>query len=51
MGQLVQLQQFEEKQLEWSKRPSKLDITMQDEDINPMAPSSQDVSESSSRKK
>ncbi|KAF8545760.1 hypothetical protein OG21DRAFT_1491947 [Imleria badia] len=35
---------------EWSKRPLRIDIVTQDEDINPMAPSSQDAGERGPRR-
>ncbi|KAF8130103.1 hypothetical protein EV363DRAFT_1450562 [Boletus edulis] len=47
-GRLAQMKQFKQKQTERLKRPSKIDIATQDEDINPMAPASQHIG---SRKK
>ncbi|KAF8124295.1 hypothetical protein EV363DRAFT_1454613 [Boletus edulis] len=42
-GRLAQMKQFKQKQTERLKRPSKIDIATQDEDINPMAPASQHI--------
>ena len=47
-GWLVQMQQFEQLQMEWSKQQSRIDIITQEEDINLMAPSSQNICEHSS---
>ena len=47
--QLVQMQQFEQLQMEWSKWQSRIDIVTQGEDINLMAPSSQNICERGSR--
>ena len=43
------MKQFEQIQTERPKRPSKIDIATQGEDVNPMAPSSHNVSDGSSR--
>jgi hypothetical protein len=43
------MKEFERIQMEGSKRSSKIDIATQGENVNPMAPSSQDVSERSCR--
>ena len=44
-GRLSQMKQIERIQMERSKRPSKIDIAMQGENVNPMAPSSQAIGE------
>lgn len=43
------MKQFERVQTEGSKRVSRIDIATQEEEVNPMAPSFQDVGQSSSR--
>ena len=48
-GRLAQMQRFERLQMERSKQQSRIDIVTQGEDINPMAPSSQNICECGSR--
>ena len=49
-GQLTQMKNLERMQTEQSKWPSAIDIATQDKEVNPMAPSSQDTSRSTSCK-
>ncbi|KAI6004674.1 hypothetical protein EDD15DRAFT_2359402 [Pisolithus albus] len=44
-GQLAQMKMLERIQTEQPKRPSRIDVALQGEQINPMAPSSQDARE------